>query len=79
MVMSDDVADRIDERPAHAIENRCAHHPRAVGFVDLRQILVREVVDDEAVIERMGMAVLENRLKEGACPSCATAIPGVWS
>ena len=44
------IADGIDELPAHAIENRCAHHPRAVGFVDLRQILVGEVIDHETVV-----------------------------
>jgi pyruvate formate lyase activating enzyme len=33
----------------------------------------------EAVIERMGMAVLENRMEEGGCPSCSAKIPGVWS
>jgi pyruvate formate lyase activating enzyme len=31
------------------------------------------------LIRRVGMATLENRLKGGACPDCARAIPGVWS
>jgi pyruvate formate lyase activating enzyme len=30
------------------------------------------------VIERRGFRVLANRLVEGACPSCATPIPGRW-
>ena len=32
----------------------------------------------ETVIERRGFRVLANRLVEGACPKCATAIPGRW-
>ncbi|GAB4233054.1 MAG: AmmeMemoRadiSam system radical SAM enzyme [Acidobacteriota bacterium] len=30
------------------------------------------------VIERQGFFVVRNRLKEGACPDCGTAIAGVW-
>ena len=30
------------------------------------------------VIERRGFRVLANRLADGACPSCATPIPGRW-
>jgi pyruvate formate lyase activating enzyme len=33
----------------------------------------------ETLIERLGFQVLSNRIGEkGACPKCATAIPGVW-
>jgi pyruvate formate lyase activating enzyme len=32
----------------------------------------------ELLIERIGFRVHKNRLKNGACPKCATAIPGVW-
>lgn len=32
----------------------------------------------ETIIERVGFRVLANRLKDGACPSCGTSIPGVW-
>jgi len=31
------------------------------------------------VIERRGFRIVQNRLQRGACPSCRTAIPGVWS
>jgi pyruvate formate lyase activating enzyme len=31
------------------------------------------------VIKRVGLKVLENGLRGGACPSCSTPIPGVWS
>jgi len=31
------------------------------------------------VIRRTGMAVLENRLRSGACPGCGRAIPGIWT
>ncbi len=31
------------------------------------------------LIHRVGMAMVENRLKKGACPDCGRAIPGVWS
>jgi pyruvate formate lyase activating enzyme len=31
------------------------------------------------LIRRLGMAVVENRLKDGACPDCRRKIPGVWS
>ncbi len=31
------------------------------------------------VIQRTGMAVLENRLKNGRCPKCGHEIPGIWS
>jgi pyruvate formate lyase activating enzyme len=31
------------------------------------------------LVRRMGMAVLENRLRAGACPDCRRAIPGIWS
>jgi pyruvate formate lyase activating enzyme len=30
------------------------------------------------LIERRGFQVLANRLRDGACPACGTAIPGVW-
>jgi len=33
----------------------------------------------EMLIQRLGMAVLENRLKHGACPDCRRSIPGIWS
>jgi len=32
----------------------------------------------ETLIERSGFRVLVNRLDDGACPRCATAIPGRW-
>jgi pyruvate formate lyase activating enzyme len=32
----------------------------------------------ELLIRRSWHDVLENRLAEGACPKCATIIPGVW-
>jgi len=31
------------------------------------------------LIQRVGMAAVENRLRKGACPDCSRAIPGVWS
>ncbi|MBU4211472.1 MAG: AmmeMemoRadiSam system radical SAM enzyme [Kiritimatiellae bacterium] len=31
-----------------------------------------------AVVKRYGMGVLSNDLKNGKCPGCGTAIPGVW-
>ena len=31
------------------------------------------------VIRRMGFQVLQNNLKEGACPGCHRRIPGLWS
>jgi AmmeMemoRadiSam system radical SAM enzyme len=31
------------------------------------------------LIERYGFRVLKNRIKENACPNCATRIPGLWS
>ena len=31
------------------------------------------------LIERRGFRIVHNRLQEGACPSCHTVIPGVWS
>ena len=34
---------------------------------------------DELLIERFGFQVRKNKLMSGACPKCATAIPGVWS
>jgi pyruvate formate lyase activating enzyme len=30
------------------------------------------------LIERCGLAVLQNRLEDGCCPRCRTGIPGVW-
>ncbi len=32
----------------------------------------------EVLIRRLGFKILENRLKQGACPSCERTIPGVW-
>ncbi len=32
----------------------------------------------EMLVERRGFRVLRNRLKNSACPKCATVIPGVW-
>ncbi len=32
----------------------------------------------ETLVERIGFHVRRNRLSNGRCPSCATAIPGVW-
>jgi pyruvate formate lyase activating enzyme len=34
---------------------------------------------DATLIHRLGMRMLENRLRAGCCPTCGTAIPGVWS
>jgi len=31
------------------------------------------------LIRRIDMALLENRLKDGKCPDCGLAIPGIWS
>lgn len=31
------------------------------------------------LIRRLGMALVENRLKKGACPDCQRKIPGVWA
>jgi pyruvate formate lyase activating enzyme len=33
----------------------------------------------DTLIERRGFAVLRNTMVNGRCPSCTTAIPGVWS
>ncbi len=30
------------------------------------------------LIRRLGMAVIENRMKDGACPECHRALPGIW-
>lgn len=32
----------------------------------------------ELLIDRRGFLVTENKLKDGACPKCASVIPGVW-
>ena len=34
---------------------------------------------DELLVERRGFWVLRNRLKDFACPRCATPIPGIWT
>lgn len=31
------------------------------------------------LIKRLGMVMIENRLKKGACPDCQRKIPGVWA
>lgn len=31
------------------------------------------------LIERAGIGLIENRLKDGACPKCKRVIPGVWA
>jgi pyruvate formate lyase activating enzyme len=31
------------------------------------------------VIKRMGVALVENRIKDGACPDCKRKIPGLWA
>jgi len=33
----------------------------------------------EVLIERVGFRVLSNRLRDGTCPSCGRAVPGVWA
>jgi len=33
----------------------------------------------EVLIQRLGMAVVKNRLESGACPDCRRPIPGVWT
>ncbi len=33
---------------------------------------------DTLLIERWGYTILKNTLRDGACPTCQTAIPGVW-
>ena len=33
----------------------------------------------EALIRRLGMSVVENRLSNGACPDCRRKIPGIWA
>jgi len=35
--------------------------------------------DGTLLIKRMGFSILENNLKDGACPKCAEKIPGVWN
>jgi pyruvate formate lyase activating enzyme len=32
----------------------------------------------EALVERRGFRVLANKLRDSACPRCATPIPGIW-
>jgi pyruvate formate lyase activating enzyme len=32
----------------------------------------------ESLVERTGFRVRRNRMADGKCPSCATAIPGIW-
>jgi pyruvate formate lyase activating enzyme len=32
----------------------------------------------ETLVERRGFRVLRNKIKNGACPKCATSIPGLW-
>ncbi len=34
--------------------------------------------DGRLLIRRYGLAILENHLKDGACPSCGTPVPGIW-
>lgn len=34
---------------------------------------------DELLIERYGFLVRQNRIANGACPSCHTTIPGIWT
>lgn len=34
--------------------------------------------DGELLIRRAGYLIMENRLEEGCCPKCGTAIAGVW-
>lgn len=31
------------------------------------------------LIERLGMRILNNRLRNGRCPSCSTIVPGLWT
>ena len=31
------------------------------------------------LVRRFGMAVAENRLRQGACPDCRRRIPGIWA
>lgn len=31
------------------------------------------------VVQRSGFAVLQNRIRDGACPDCGAALPGVWT
>ena len=31
------------------------------------------------LIRRVGMATLENRIRDGRCPDCKRLIPGVWA
>ena len=40
----------------------------------------RQIVDacGEMLIDRAGFYVRRNRIKEGKCPECDVAIPGVW-
>jgi pyruvate formate lyase activating enzyme len=33
----------------------------------------------QMLIRRLGMAVVRNRLRRGACPDCSRPIPGIWS
>jgi pyruvate formate lyase activating enzyme len=33
----------------------------------------------ELLIRRLGIALVENRVRDGRCPDCQRAIPGIWS
>jgi pyruvate formate lyase activating enzyme len=33
----------------------------------------------ETLIQRLGIALVENRLRKGSCPDCGRAIPGIWT
>lgn len=35
--------------------------------------------DGTLLIKRMGFSIMENNLRDGACPKCAEKIPGVWN
>jgi len=34
---------------------------------------------DDLLIERRGFWVLQNRLRDSACPRCSTPLPGIWT
>lgn len=63
---------------------------REIGLEEgLRYVYTGNIIDDEGektvchnckgvLIERRGYQVVDNRIKDGRCPSCGTPIAGVW-
>ena len=72
--------------PGHVLET-ARNVARDVG---LRFVYVGNVTSPEGqntscpscgrvVVERSGFVVLQNRIRDGSCPDCGKAIPGVWT